>query len=1096
MDRNTFNTLISVADFKELFIEYLGWNHPKGQTNLPDITIDDTTYQITCIARMSGFQVLTCATDRLPAMSLCRTIDSRLRRQADNYICIFTLNDEPLHHLWLCPIVTTEKRDTVIVEYATLQQADFLYQKMQSLYFALGETATIVDVKQRVQQAFAVNSERITKDFYRGFQQQHRAFADFITGIDDHLKTKENRQKQWYTSVMLNRLMFCYFIQKKGFLDQDTDYLGNKLLWVRSEQGQDRFYQSFYRGFLLRLFHGGLNQPSHDNDFEKHYGRIPYLNGGMFDLHQIERKYPDIDIRDEAFESLFHFFDQWQWHLDTRLTATGRDINPDVLGYIFEQYINDRAAMGAYYTKEDITEYIAKNCILPFLLDQVKASPSAKHFKADGYVWQTMRQSNTRYIYDAVLRGYSPDWPQRIPDYITQGISTDEPDLLDRRKRWNERTDTPFALPTEIWRETIERLQRCDILLGKINGGDIHEANDLITLNLNIRLFAQDLIDNATDHLFVKHFYNALRRVTILDPTCGSGAFLFVALNILEPLYEGCIERMRHFHAENPNLFKEELSEIDAKYRSNVQYFIYKSIILRNLYGVDIMAEATEIAKLRLFLKMVAVVDVAPDEPNLGLDPLPDIDFNIRCGNTLVGYADKQDALNSATYADLFTAQEFRQKMEDELDIIAKTYNSFKTLQLTQDENAEAYKQAKHTLNNRLRTLNDTLNRQLHQTTAPGTDYTQWLTSHQPFHWIAEFYDIIHGNGGFDVIIGNPPYVVYTKKDKRTGKSISDKYRLYGYSTLSCNNLYAFTIERSLNILGMGKHIGMIVPLSLGASKNMQPIRQMLCANKCLHMSSYEIRPAKLFDGGKGADQRLNIFISSISNSPCINTTGIIRWYSEHRDILFPILTYSGSVLDERLWRFKSNIEPVLYRKMRNDKQIGGNSLLQSQHHIHYRSAGLRYWIIFLCNGFNTSSLSNKRIPMRTNEHAAYYMAALNSNLFWWYYSVNFDMFNLGQDNILEFPLSYDSNCKLFKLAADLEDDMNQHKMVSSIIKQDGNSNISFAYKKKLSKPIIDEIDKALAKHYGFTDEELDFIINYDIKYRMGEELNNPDEES
>ncbi|MCB6902932.1 hypothetical protein LK429_04630 [Hoylesella buccalis] len=48
----------------------------------------------------------------------------------------------------------------------------------------------------------------------------------------------------------------------------------------------------------------------------------------------------------------------------------------------------------------------------------------------------------------------------------------------------------------------------------------------------------------------------------------------------------------------------------------------------------------------------------------------------------------------------------------------------------------------------------------------------------------------------------------------------------------------------------------------------------------------------------------------------------------------------------------------------------------------------------------------------------------------------------------------------------------------------------SYVYKKKLSKPIIDEIDKVLARHYGFTEEELDFIINYDIKYRMGDELN------
>ena len=117
----------------------------------------------------------------------------------------------------------------------------------------------------------------------------------------------------------------------------------------------------------------------------------------------------------------------------------------------------------------------------------------------------------------------------------------------------------------------------------------------------------------------------------MLDPTCGSGAFLFAALNILEPLYETCIDRMQAFHQANANLFTAELAEIRNKYRSNIQHYIYKSIILRNLYGVDIMREATEIAKLRLFLKMVAVVGVDKRAENLGLDPLPDIDFNIRC---------------------------------------------------------------------------------------------------------------------------------------------------------------------------------------------------------------------------------------------------------------------------------------------------------------------------------------------------------------------------------------------------------------------------------------------------------------------------------
>ena len=66
---------------------------------------------------------------------------------------------------------------------------------------------------------------------------------------------------------------------------------------------------------------------------------------------------------------------------------------------------------------------------------------------------------------------------------------------------------------------------------------------------------------------------------------------------------------------------------------------------------------------------------------------------------------------------------------------------------------------------------------------------------------------------------------------------------------------------------------------------------------------------------------------------------------------------------------------------------------------------------------------------------------------------------------------------------------MDNNKIVSIVNKNNGGVNQSFAYQKKLSKPIIDKIDKLLKKHYGFTEEELDFIINYDIKYRMGDEL-------
>jgi hypothetical protein len=133
-----------------------------------------------------------------------------------------------------------------------------------------------------------------------------------------------------------------------------------------------------------------------------------------------------------------------------------------------------------------------------------------------------------------------------------------------------------------------------------------------------------------------------LTTVTVLDPTCGSGAFLFAALNILEPLYEACLDRMQAFvddldrSGERPHPkkfadFRRVLTEIER--HPNRHYFILKSIIVNNLYGVDIMEEAVEICKLRLFLTLVSQVDRVKE-----LEPLPDIDFNIRPGNTLVGF--------------------------------------------------------------------------------------------------------------------------------------------------------------------------------------------------------------------------------------------------------------------------------------------------------------------------------------------------------------------------------------------------------------------------------------------------------------------------
>jgi hypothetical protein len=1108
MNKRTFTEYISESNFSELFIREMGWNNPRGQQSF-DLAIEGENFTFQIIAERNGFQVMTCQVAEIPSSSICKKIDTRLRRQANDYICIFHLPHSQ-HHLWVVPVKKVEKRDLVLVEYETAERAGFLFEKVDDLTFDLDERTTIMDVKERVQAGFIINSEKITKDFYTGFRKEHTSFAQYITGIDDYIdeenkkkpKNKQvpNRNKQWYTSVMLNRLMFCYFIQKKGFLDRNVNYLRDKLAWVKCEKGENRFYGTFYQGFLLSLFHDGLNSPRHQSDFEHVYGHIPYLNGGMFSIHELEEQYPKLDIADEAFESLFAFFDQWHWHLDDRLTASGKDINPDVLGYIFEQYINDRAQMGAYYTKEDITEYIGRNTILPFLMDDTKKADE-RPFKPNGAVWQFLRESGDRYIFDAVKKGH--DIP--IPEHIAVGIDTSKPKLLERRSRWNERTPEDWALPTEIWRETIERLQRYDSIKEKIEKGEITEINDFITYNLDIRQFVQDFLAQTDDHKFVLHFYHALQRVTILDPTCGSGAFLFAALNILEPLYETCIDRMQAWASQNPNLFKEELQELNVKYRSNIRYFIYKSIILRNLYGVDIMVEATEIAKLRLFLKMVAVVDVNPRDQNLGLEPLPDVDFNIRCGNTLVGYATEKEMQEGVKYMDLFAQQEFEQKVNDEMTAVSKAYDTFKHVQLGQETNLQVYKEAKAELKKRLAKLNELLNRNLYTGTASyasnygGLTYEQWQKSHQPFHWLAEYYDIIQGNGGFDVVIGNPPYVEYSK--------VRSSYSIHGYETIESGNLYSFCIERSLRIMAHGNYIGMIIPISAFCTERMESLmKQFVNKTDISYISNYAERPSKLFEG---AERNLSIFVSRLRGERGVKkeiyTTYYYKWKAENRNLLFNNISFyaSGEVcLPENFPKLSCHQEINMLRTLNHIQQnIGLYTMRNSENIFYYKNSGGRYWKfmatfkpLFYLNGTQSSSSRETHLYFDSQDALKVFTSILNSSLYFWYYVMHSDARTNNPSDLKNFPIKYDSineqlKSQLITLCDCLMKEIQKNAVMVDAVYRTGD--VSFAqYLPAKSKPIIDEIDKVLAKHYGFTEEELDFIINYDIKYRMGDELN------
>ena len=556
---------LQVSEFENLFTQALGWdNH--SQT-LP-VVVDETEYVLTAIAEKRGMAVYECQqteTDQpIPDYATRRKIQKQVARFSHENFIIYT-NADKSTQIWQWvkreqgkPEACREHR------YENWQSGESLIQKLQSIVFTLDEEEglTLFDVTGRVHASFDV--ERVTRRFYDHFKKEHDAFLEFLSGIPD-----EEMQK-WYVSVMLNRLMFIYFIQKKGFLNDDPNYLRNKLTEMQA-QGTDKYYKEF----LCPLFFEGFAKPEdeRDDDISDLLGTVPYLNGGIFLKHQLEIQHgTTIEIPDSAFEKLFSFFEKYQWHLDERPLRNDNEINPDVLGYIFEKYINQKQ-MGAYYTKEDITEYISKNTIIPFLFDTARKECKIA-FEGDASVWKLLQEDPDRYIYDAVKKGADVD----LPDEIAAGI-----DDVSERTEWNTLALEEFALPTEIWRETVARHQRYRTIKSKMENGEIDNINDLITYNLNIRQFAQDVIENCEGPELLRAFWKAITKVTVLDPTCGSGAFLFAALNILEPLYEACLDRMQ--------VFVDEVEAISRKYKDfrqtldsiaehpNRKYFILKSII-------------------------------------------------------------------------------------------------------------------------------------------------------------------------------------------------------------------------------------------------------------------------------------------------------------------------------------------------------------------------------------------------------------------------------------------------------------------------------------------------------------------------------------
>ncbi|MDB9317325.1 Eco57I restriction-modification methylase domain-containing protein [Nodularia spumigena] len=780
--------LLHKFDFQSLFIQVLGWSRP-SRSKAVSLAVAGQVFQHRCIAEISGVAVfeVSSADGTIPDAKVRAEVHTEITSLIAENLLIF-IDEERTRSLWYWVKREDKKRFIRNHLYVKGQPGDLFLSKLGSLVIDITELEadglSVVEIAYRLQNAFDV--EPVTKKFYKEFHEQHQEFLQYVKGIDD-----EN-DRRWYTSVILNRLMFVYFLQRKGFIDHgDLEYLPNKL-----KQIQQRGDNLFYREFLHALFFESFAKPEHERDpkIEALVGNVKYLNGGLFLKHRIEQQY-QISIADEAFARLLDLFKRYSWNLDDTPEGKDDEINPDVLGYIFEKYINQKA-FGAYYTRPQITEYLCDRTIHKLIIDRVNAALS------DGYE-----------------------------------SFTDINDLI-------------LKLDTKV-----------------------------------CRLLIEDILPN----------------LSILDPACGSGAFLVAAMKTLIHVYSaviGIIELMDDAHLQKwLHNFKQS--------RQSLSYYIKKRIVTDNLYGVDIMEEATEIAKLRLFLALVSAADKVDE-----LEPLPNIDFNIMAGNSLIGLigidATAFDTVGKSQQGNLLqalAASDYQKVLDDKNESI-QSYkkNGWITGVQILPGGEEGTDQNTRLLN--LRTHIEKINQEsqgklnvllldefsqrlgikYEEVQLTGKPKKRLLNvddvaNLKPFHWGYHF-DKVLNNGGFDAIITNPPWEVFQtdekeffqkydnliKKKKLDIKSWekqrsillededikrawleycssyphlsayfkkSEKYRnqcskVNGKSVARKINLYCLFVEQCFNLLREGGECGIVVPSGIYTDLGTKQLREML----------------------------------------------------------------------------------------------------------------------------------------------------------------------------------------------------------------------------------------------------------------------------
>ncbi|HEX6085776.1 MAG TPA: N-6 DNA methylase, partial [Thermoanaerobaculia bacterium] len=209
----------------------------------------------------------------------------------------------------------------------------------------------------------ALDRESVTREFFQRFRT---AVGDVAAALHEAFPDEERDAVDAEALLILSRLLFLSFVQEKGWLNGERRFLVDRL------EHEIRRGREFFAGVLLPLFFGCLNTPLHERTLAaRKLGRVPYLNGGLFEPSHFEQRHPDLHLPNELMQRVLEdVFEKFDFRIDEG-DAVGTHIDPEMLGRVFESLMasDERAASGSFYTPKEVVDVLTEGAIARWLGD-------------------------------------------------------------------------------------------------------------------------------------------------------------------------------------------------------------------------------------------------------------------------------------------------------------------------------------------------------------------------------------------------------------------------------------------------------------------------------------------------------------------------------------------------------------------------------------------------------------------------------------------------------------------------------------------------------------------------------------------------------